>query len=76
LEFLAEYGLFLAKAITLVVCLVVVIAIVMSAGHKSHKTQHGHIEVTQLNELYKPMSETRKHAVMDQQQAKKLAKYE
>lgn len=76
MEFLTEYGLFLAKAVTLVICLVVIAGIIVAAGQKTHKPRHGHIEITPLNDLYKQMSDALRNAVMDHAQVKKLVKEE
>ncbi|MGI1678255.1 MAG: protease SohB [Cellvibrionaceae bacterium] len=76
MEFLAEYGLFLAKTVTFVVCILAVIIFAMAASHKGPKSDHGHIEVTKLNDIYKSMSDTLKSAVLDHHEIKQLLKEE
>jgi serine protease SohB len=76
LEFLSEYGLFLAKTVTLVVAIGVVVGLIVSAGHRNKKTEKGHIEVTHLNEKFEHMSDTLKEATLDPEQLKLLVKEE
>lgn len=56
LEFLYEYGLFLAKAITFVVALAVIIAIIASSAIKQGDKK-GQLEITDLSEHYKEVEE-------------------
>lgn len=70
MEFLSDYGLFFAKAVTLVICLVVVLSIIMSFRQREGRSEKGHIEVTRLNERYDNMAETLKHAALDPEQLK------
>ncbi len=57
MEFLSEYGLFLAKSITVIITVAVIVGIVASLGQKSKKHEKGHIEVVSLNETVTTMSE-------------------
>ena len=66
MEFLSEYGLFLAKAITIVVALAAIIGLLVSAGHRGKGTEKGHIEVTRLNDSYEEMQRALKEAVLDE----------
>ncbi|QMV14932.1 putative protease SohB [Vibrio spartinae] len=52
LDFLLDYGLFLAKIATLVVALVVILVIVKSVSAKSHGAK-GELEIIDLTEQYK-----------------------
>lgn len=54
-EFFVEYGLFLAKTLTVLVALVAVILIISS--RRSH-AEDGAIEITKINERYKALSQT------------------
>ncbi|WP_066963816.1 protease SohB [Microbulbifer sp. Q7] len=65
MEFLSEYGLFLAKVVTVVVALLVVIGIVVANRSHMKDRQPGHIAVTHLNDRYQDMKETLLEAVMD-----------
>jgi serine protease SohB len=55
LEFLSEYGLFLAKSITLIITVAVIAGILASLGQKGKKHEKGHIEVVSLNETITTM---------------------
>ncbi len=52
LDFLLDYGLFLAKIATLVVALIVILVIVKSVSGKSHGAK-GELEIIDLTETYK-----------------------
>jgi serine protease SohB len=60
--FFAEYGLFLLKAITIVVAIVVVIVVAASAGRKA---SHEGLEVENLNKKYKTLANTLRDAVSE-----------
>ncbi|MDG1307169.1 MAG: protease SohB [Porticoccaceae bacterium] len=67
MEFLFEYGLFLAKVVTGIVALVIVVSIVVGLNQKSrHSGSKGHLEITPLNEMFDDMSDAIKFAVMDE----------
>lgn len=63
MEFLAEYGLFLAKALTIVVSVAVIIGLAVSSGHKG-KQDKGHIEVSKLNDKLDMVKEALEEAVL------------
>lgn len=64
MEFLFYYGLFLAKAVTLVVAIVLIIAVVAGLGSRKKGGPKGHIEVTDLNDFYQAMFDTIEGAVL------------
>ena len=67
MEFLFEYGLFLAKVVTGVLAIVIVVSIVVGLSQKSrHSGSKGHLEITPLNEMFDDMSDAIKFAVMDE----------
>jgi len=70
LEFLAEYGVFLAKTATLIVAMLIVIGAVVSAGMKSKKGPAGHIEVKHLNEQYETMTDAIKRVALGKEELK------
>ncbi len=76
MEFLTEYGLFLAKTVTIVVAIGVIAGLVFSAGHRQKKTDKGHIEVSKLNEKFEHMRDVLKGATLDPEQLKVLMKEE
>ncbi len=60
MEFLTEFGLFIAKTVTLVVALMVIISVIMSAAQKD-KDDHGgdgELRVRKLNEKYRKLRES------------------
>ncbi|HEY8569734.1 protease SohB [Microbulbifer sp.] len=65
MEFLSEYGLFLAKVVTIVVALLVVLGIIVANRAHHRDRQPGHIAVSRLNDRYDDMKETLLEAVMD-----------
>jgi len=73
IEFLADYGLFLLKAVTIVVAIVVVIGVAASAGRRA---AHEGLEVESLNKKYKALAQTLRNAVLKKDALKKEAKEE
>jgi serine protease SohB len=73
-EFLAEYGLFLLKAITIVAAIVVVIGVAAAAGKKASH-QEG-LEIESLNKKYQQLAAALKQAVMKKADWKVEAKAE
>ncbi len=77
MEFLTEYGLFLAKTITFVVAVFIVISLIVSASSRGgKKSEKGQIQISKLNEKFKAMRESLQHAVLDEEQIKLLVKDE
>ncbi|MFY0640845.1 MAG: protease SohB [Bermanella sp.] len=73
MEFLSEYGLFLAKAITFVVVVAMIIGLVASAGQKSKpETLTVHFLNDSLNKLKHKLQES----VLDKKQLKAIKKEE
>ncbi|AQQ67409.1 protease SohB [Microbulbifer agarilyticus] len=66
MEFLSEYGLFLAKVVTIVVALLVVIGFIVANRAHMKDRQPGHVAVTRLNDRYEDMKETLLEAVMSE----------
>jgi len=65
LEFLAQYGLFLAQAVTIVIAILVVVGGVVAIGQRQKHEREGHIEIRHLNERYRHMGEAIRRAVLD-----------
>lgn len=76
MEFLAEYGLFLAKVVTFVVAILVVVGVAFSLGGRNKKSDKGHIEVTKLNDRFDAMRDTLRDAMMDDEAYKAFEKAE
>ena len=72
-QFLADYGLFLLKAITVVAAIVVVISVAAAAGRKAG--QEG-LEVESLNKKFRTIAGALRKAVLKKEEAKKEAKEE
>lgn len=67
LEPLPEYGLFLAKLVTFVVAIIVVLGIVVASAHRGrHHKDRGRIVVAKLNERYEDMAHTLKAYAVDE----------
>ena len=67
-EFFAEYGLFLLKAVTIVVAIIVVIGVAAATGRKSG---HEGLEVESINKKYKTLASSLRKAVMQKGEQKK-----
>ena len=70
MDFLINYGLFLAKTITFVVALIIVVGFVVSAGMKGQHEDKGHIEVKRINEKYEEMLDDLKSVVLEESDLK------
>ncbi|MBS7660450.1 protease SohB [Pseudomonas lalucatii] len=75
MEFLAEYAGFLAKVVTLVVAVLVVLAAGVVARSKGRKTP-GQLQVDRLNDFYKALRRRLEQAVLDKDQLKAQYKAE
>lgn len=76
MEFLTDYGLFLAKTITFVVAVGVIITIAVSMGGRNKKSDKGHIEVTKLNEKFDHLRDSLRDAMLDDEEYKEFEKAE
>lgn len=65
MEFLLEYGLFLAKSVTVLVAIVVVIAVVFGMNHRQRDSEAGHIEVKSLNDTLEAITHSLKSVVLN-----------
>ncbi|PQY25787.1 protease SohB, partial [Cronobacter sakazakii] len=73
MNLLAEYGLFLAKIVTVVVAIAIVIALIANLTQRK-KAQRGELRVTRLGEEYKEMKEEVAAALLDPHQHKQWHK--
>jgi serine protease SohB len=73
IEFVADYGLFVLKVVTIVVAIVVIIGVAASAGRRA---THEGLEVESLNKKYKALAQTLRSAVLNKGALKKEAKEE
>lgn len=75
MEFLAEYGLFLAKVVTSIVGFGLIVAIITNAGQKSNQgDDKGELEITPLNDQYDEISKAMSMALLDSKSKKAEAK--
>jgi serine protease SohB len=75
LEFLAEYGLFLAKTVTAIIGFAVLVAIIMSSGQKNKQAgDKGELEISPLNDQYDDISEAMSIALLQPAAQKAQAK--
>ena len=75
LEFLAEYGLFLAKTVTAIIGFAVLVAIIMSSGQKNKQGgDKGELEISPLNDQYDDISEAMSIALLQPAAQKAQAK--
>ncbi|MAZ86372.1 MAG: protease SohB [Cellvibrionaceae bacterium] len=70
MEFLTEYGLFLAKSVTVLVTILVVVGFVVAMGQKHKGDEKGHIEITRLNDKFRANIEALKDVITDDEQRK------
>lgn len=76
LEFLFEYGLFLAKSITVIATIAIIAGIIVSMSHKGRPHDKGHIEVTRLNDNFDAAKAAMQEVVMDADAFKQQKKAE
>ncbi|WP_435953977.1 protease SohB [Dryocola sp. BD626] len=69
MDFIANYGLFLAKIVTVVVAIAAVVILVVNAAQRK-KHQRGELRLTNLSEQYKEMREDMQVARLDHHQQK------
>ena len=63
-EFFLEYGLFLAKVVTIVVAILLIIsAIAAAAQSRAHHSHKGEIRVTPLNDFYDDLKAALQHSI-------------
>ncbi|MCK5893121.1 MAG: protease SohB [Endozoicomonadaceae bacterium] len=74
MEFFAELGLFLAKAVILVGSILLIIGAIISLGKREGRDDRGHLDICHLNEEIKGMKMALEDAVLDKQELKKQHK--
>jgi serine protease SohB len=77
MEFIHEYGLFLAKSVTVVIAIILVmVAVTGLLMRGKQRTAEGHIEIKHLNERLREMREALQLVVLDKSALKQQAKAE
>ena len=75
MDFLIEYGMFLAKAITIVLSIGIVAGLVASSGQKHKKGEKkGDIRVTQINEHIDGLRDSLRASILDKEELKEIEK--
>jgi serine protease SohB len=75
-EFFAEYAVFLAKTVTLVIAILVVLASFAALRSKGRRKSVGQLQVSKLNDFYKGLRERLEQTLLDKDQLKALRKVE
>ncbi|MGB1173202.1 MAG: protease SohB [Marinobacterium sp.] len=73
-EFFSEYGLFLAKTVTWVVAIGLVLAMIAATAQKRRKPSDGEIEVESLNDHFTELKETLEDHILDEHRLKQIHK--
>ncbi len=74
MPFVTEYGLFLAKTITVVAAILLVVGVVVAISQRHRKMERGHLEVISLNEKYEEMSRTLAETLLPKEELKRRKK--
>jgi serine protease SohB len=74
LAFLADYGLFLAKLVTIIAGLLFLVVGLVAIGQRRHKESDGHIEVKDLGARFEDFEDDIKHSILDEDEWKALVK--
>jgi len=73
-EFVVDYASFLAKTVTLVVAIVVVLIAIASMRGKGRRKTAGQLQVTRLNDFYKGLRERLEQSLLGKDRLKALRK--
>jgi len=73
LEFLYEYGLFLAKTITFVIAVIAIVAVIAASAIKQ-KHKKGELEITDLSEQFEDVEQEVIHALLNKEELKQKEK--
>ncbi|MCR9104671.1 MAG: protease SohB [Gammaproteobacteria bacterium] len=77
MDYLFDYGLFLAQVVTFVAAILIVVAGIISIGSRQRSEQHeGHIEVRKLNDRYEALADAIRAAADDPAAVKERKKAE
>ena len=74
MEFVLEYASFLAKTVTLVIAIVVVLVTAATLRSKGRRRSAGQLQVSKLNDFYKGLRERLEQSLLDKDQLKSLRK--
>lgn len=74
MDYLYEYGLFLAQAGTIVAAILIVVGSIVAMGQRQKSENEGHIEIKHLNDKYDHIKETLEEVITDHETLKAVAK--
>lgn len=74
MEFLSEYGMFVAKTLTIVFGIIVVVVAVIATASRSKENNDEHIDITVLNDEYESTSLSVKSIIQTKDEQKKTEK--
>lgn len=74
MEFLAEYASFLAKTVTLVVAILVMLVTLAALRGKGRRRSAGQLQISNLNDFYKGLRERLEQSLLSKDQLKTLRK--
>ena len=70
MEFLFEYGLFLAKSLTVLVSFIIVFVVILGSSQRAQQTSKGELEVKNVNEAVKHISQSLTRSMLNPVQQK------
>lgn len=76
MNFIFEYGLFFAKALTIVIAIVAVLVLVLALANKQKPGSDGSLELESLSEGFDDLSKMGKEALLSKEELKQLQKDE
>ncbi|MGB1298492.1 MAG: protease SohB [Psychrobium sp.] len=74
MEFLSNYGLFLAQAVTIVVAIIVVLVAIVALGSKGKGGDKGQLELINISESLDAVAEEFRQTILSKEELKKRAK--
>lgn len=74
MEFIQEYGLFLAKSVTVVIAILALAGGLIALSMRPRAAHHEHLEINNLNDKYKAMSHSLEAAFLGKEERKAKAK--
>ncbi|MFO8141563.1 MAG: protease SohB [Marinobacter sp.] len=77
MEFLIEYGLFLAKAVTFVVAIIILASVIFSVAHRDREDHEleGELKIRKLNDQYRKLKESIQSSLMTDHEHKAWQKH-
>ena len=76
MEFLSEYGLFLAKSVTVLIAILILVAVILGMSQRQRDPDAGHIEVKSLNDALDAITQSLKSVVLNPELRRKDEKEE